>query len=332
MKALIKKLVEAAGPSGYEGQVRALVKAEILPLAEEVRVDSLGNLIARKGRKSQGGLRLMLAAHLDEIGLMVTHVDDNGFARVAMLGTAPRRTLIGGRVQFLNGASGVIGGERLNDREKLHSLEQVFIDTGATSQQDSPVRVGDVAVFDRPFLDLGRRIVAKSLDDRAGVAALIDVMRKLTTSPHEVYFVFTSQEEVGERGATVAAFGVDPDLAIAVDTTPSGDIPRKFSTEIALGKGPAIKVRDSAMIADPRIVRWMCSCAENAKIPYQLEILEGGTNDARAMQITRGGVPVGSISIPCRYTHTPSEMIDIEDVQNSVALIVELLSRPVSWS
>ncbi len=332
MKALIKKLVETAGPSGYEGAVRELVKAEILPLADEVRVDSLGNLIARKGRKSQAGMRLMLAAHLDEIGLMVTHVDDNGFARVAMLGTAPRRTLIGGRVKFLNGTYGVIGGERLNDRDKLHSLEQVFIDTGATSKQDSPVQVGDVAVYDRPCIDLGRRMVAKSMDDRAGVAAMIEVMRKLKDSPHEVYFVFTSQEEVGERGATVAAYGIDPDLAIALDTTPSGDIPRELSPKIALGKGPAIKVRDLGMIADPRVVRWMCSTADNAKIPYQLEILEGGTNDARAMQLTRGGVPAGSISIPCRYTHTPSEMIDIEDVQNSVALVVELLSRTVSWS
>jgi len=220
----------------------------------------------------------------------------------------------------------------LNDREKLHSLEQVFIDTGATSNQDSPVQVGDVAVYDRPFIDLGRRMVAKSMDDRAGVAAMIEVMRKLKDSPHEVYFVFTSQEEVGERGATVAAYSIDPDLAIALDTTPSRDIPRELSPKIALGKGPAIKVRDSGMIADPRVVRWMCSTADNAKIPYQLEILEGGTNDARAMQITRGGVPAGSISIPCRYTHTPSEMIDIEDVQNSVALVVELLSRTVSWS
>lgn len=332
MKALIKKLVETAGPSGYEGPVRDLVKSEAAPLADDLRVDALGSLIARKGQKSKDGLRIMLAAHLDEIGLMITHVDENGFARFAALGTTPTHTLVGGRVQFLNGAYGVISGERLDDREKLHSVEECFIDTGATSRADSPVQVGDVAVFDRPFLDFGKRITGKAMDNRAGVAVMIEVMRKLKSSPHEIYFVFTSQEEVGERGATAAAYGIDPELAIAIDTTPSSDVPRMREVEIALGKGPAIKVRDTGMISDPRIVRWMSETADNAKIPYQLEILEGGTGAARAMQLVRGGVKAGCISIPCRYSHSPSELVDFEDLHNSVALCLELLSRPVPWS
>ncbi len=332
MKTLIKQLVETDGPSGYEAPVRELIKKEIASLADDFRADALGNLIARKGRKSQNGLRIMLSAHIDEIGLMVAHVDENGFARVSGLGAALPETLAGGRVRFLNGVQGVIGVERQDNESKLPELSKIYIDTGARSREDSPVRVGDVAVFERPYLDLGRRIVAKAMDNRAGTAVLIEAMRGLGESPHELYFVFTAQEEVGNRGATVAAYGVDPHLAITIHVTPAGDTPKARPAEIALGKGPAIKVRDSSMISDPRVVRWMTETAENAKIAYQLEILESGTNEASAIQISRGGVPAGCISIPCRYLHTPSEMIDVGDAQNCVALVVELLNRPVPWS
>ncbi len=331
MKALIQQLSEATGPSGYEAPVRELVKSAVAGLADELRVDALGNLIASKGSKSQDGLRVILTAHLDEIGLMVTHVDEKGFARFATLGDALPQTLIGARVRFLNSAQGVIGGEQLDSGEKLHRLDQVYIDTGAAGREKSLVQVGDVAVFDRPFLDLGQRMVGKALDNRVGVAAVIEVMRRLETTPHEIYFTFTAQKVVGDRGATVAAYGVDPQLAISLQVTPSGDTPKARLAEIALGHGPAIKVRDSGMICDPRVVRWMTETAENAKIAYQLEILEGGTSEARAIQITRGGVPAGCVSIPCRYLHTSSELIDYEDVQKSVALVVELLSRPVPW-
>jgi len=331
MKALIKKLVETAGPCGYEGPVRELVKTEIASLVDDLRIDALGNLIARKGEKSQDGLRILLTAHMDETGLMVSHVDEHGFARFTMLGQIPQHPLIGARVRFLNGACGVIGGERLENGEKLHSLEQVFIDTGAKNRAESPVRIGDVAVFDQPFLDLGKRMLAKALDNRAGVAALIEVIRKLRVSPHEITFAFTTQEEPGERGASVAAYRIDPQLALSIDASPSGDTPKARSTEISLGKGPAIKVRDTGMIANPGVVRWMIETADNAKIAYQLEIREGGTSEARAVQISRGGVPTGCVSIPCRYDHTPSEMIDLSDVQNSVKLVTELISRPISF-
>lgn len=331
MKALIKQLVETDGPSGYEGPVRELVKREITPLVDDIQVDALGNLIARKGSKKQDGLRIMLSAHIDEIGLMVAHVDENGFARVSGLGTAPPQTLIGGRVRFLNGAQGVIGAERLENGDKLPDMSRVYIDTGAASREESPVRVGDVAVFERPFLDLGRRLVAKAMDNRAGVAVMIEVMRRLEKSPHELVFAFTAQEEVGDRGAGVAAYGIEPQLALSIHVTPGSDTPRVRPAGIALGKGPAIKVRDRSMISDPRVVRWMTETAENAKIAYQLEILENGTNEASAVQVSRSGVPAGSISIPCRYLHTPSEMIDLADAENCAALVIELLSRPVSW-
>jgi endoglucanase len=190
-----------------------------------------------------------------------------------------------------------------------------------------------VAAFERPFVDLGQRLVSKAMDDRISVAVLIETLRQLAVqkiqTPNQVFFVFSVQEEVGVRGATAAAFGLDPDLGLAVDVTGSGDTPRGLKMETALGKGPAIKVRDAGMLADPRVVRWMADSAEKAGLPYQMEILEGGSTDARAMQISRAGIPAGCLSIPCRYIHSPSEMVDISDVENSVHLLVELLRQPV---
>lgn len=329
MKSLIKTLVEAVGPSGYEGAVRDLVKAEVSGMADEMRVDALGNLIVRKGSKKADGLRIMLTAHMDEIGLIATHIDENGFVRFTSIGVVRPNTLLGSRVRFINGVSGVIGGERLENAGSVHNFEKLFIDVGATSRDDCPVKVGDLLVFDRPMLDLGNRLVAKAMDDRVSVAILIDVLHKLKKTPHEVYFVFTTQEEVGIRGVVTAAYGIDPDLGIAVDVTATGDTPKGLRMEVKLGEGPAIKVRDGGMISDPRVVRWMAATAEAVKIPYQLEILEGGSTDARGIQLTRAGVPVGCVSIPCRYIHTPSEMVDYHDVQNAVALLVELISKPI---
>ena len=328
MKALIQKLVESYGPSGYETQIRAVVRAEVEPYADEIQVDALGNLIVRKGSLKAGGSRIMLAAHIDEIGVIATHVDEKGFVRFTTLGGVRPHTCMGGRVRFMNGAQGVIGSEPLEDRSKVSTFEQFFIDVGHSSREGHPVRVGDVAAFDRPFVDLGERMVAKSMDDRIGAADLIEALRQLKDSPHQVFFVFSTQEEVGIRGATTAAFGIDPDLGLAVDVTGTGDTP-KARMEVSLGKGPAIKVRDAGMLADPRVVDWMVRTAEKAHLPYQLEILEGGSTDARAMQLTRAGVPAGCLSIPCRYIHSPSEMVDTQDVQNSVRLMVELLSHPV---
>jgi endoglucanase len=333
MKALIQKLVEATGPSGHEQEVRELVRAEIAAHADELQVDPLGNLIARKNpsRKGAGGgvHRLMLAAHMDEIGLMVTHVDDNGYARFTSIGGVYPRHLNGGRVRFMNGAQGVIGTERTQPSSQWLSLEKHFIDLGANSSADCPVRVGDVAAFERPLLDLGGRLAAKAMDDRVGVAVLVETLKRLKKSPYEVYFVFSVQEEVGLRGATTAAYAIEPEIGLAVDVTDSGDTPKGVQMEVALGKGPAIKVRDGGMLSDPRVVDWLVSAAQGAGLPYQLEVLLGGTTDARAMQVSRTGVPTGALSIPCRYVHSPSEMVDYQDVQNAVQLLLECLARPL---
>jgi endoglucanase len=233
----------------------------------------------------------------------------------------------------LNGASGVIGLERSEEAAKAPTFEQMFIDLGADNKTNCPVQVGDVAAFDRPFTDLGDRLVSKALDDRIGVAVIIEALRRLASgspaTPHEVYFVFSVQEEVGVRGATTASFGLDPDVGLAVDVTDTGDTPKSRPMQVSLGKGPAIKVRDSGMLADPRIVDWMARTAEAAGLPYQLEILERGSTDARAIQLSRAGVPAGCLSVPCRYIHSPSEMVATQDVLQAVSLLVELLSHPI---
>ena len=331
MKPLIQKLVESVGPTGYESQVRSVVREEIEAYVDEVRVDAMGNLIARKGKVEPDGLKLMLAAHIDEIGVMVTQVDENGFVRFTTLGGVRPYYCIGGRVRFLNGTAGVISLEPMDDATKLPTFEQLYIDLGLTSNVDAPVNIGDVATFDRPFLDLGNRLVAKALDDRIGAAVLIATLHQLKSTPHQLYFVFSVQEEVGVRGATTAAFGIDPDLGLAVDVTKTGDTPQrtKVRMEVSLGKGPAIKVRDGGMLADRRVVDWMVRAAEKLGLPYQMEILEAGSTDARAMQLTRAGVRAGCLSIPCRYVHSPSEMVDLSDVQHAVQLLVELVSHPV---
>ena len=328
MNDLIKKLVETPGPSGYEDKIRAAVQEEIQDFADEIRVDALGNLIARKGKKQANGMRIMISAHIDEIGLMVTHVDANGFVRFIGIGGINPLTCLGGRVLFMNGVRGVIGIEKLEGKE-IPTLDKLFIDVGATSQENCPVGVGDVCGFERPFMALGDRLVAKSMDDRIAAVVSIETMRALKKSPHEVYFVFSVQEEVGLRGAITAAYGVDPDLGLAVDVTRSGDTPKTIKMETALGKGPAIKVRDASFIADPRVVNWMVNTAKSEGIPYQMEVLEAGGTDGRAIQLTRAGVPAGCLSIACRYIHSPSEMVDANDVKNAVKLLTALLSKEV---
>jgi tetrahedral aminopeptidase len=333
MKSLIQRLIEIPGPSGYEKQIRDAIRAEVEPLADEVRVDALGNLIVRVGQQREQGLRILMAAHMDEIGVIATHIDEQGFVRFLPVGGVMPRTCIGGRVRFLSGAQGVIGIERMSAMDRMPGFENLFIDLGVPSKRDCPVHVGEMAVFERPFIDLGKRIASKALDDRIGVAILVETLRRMKSesvqTPHELYFVFSVQEEVGSRGAAVAAFGVEPDLGIAVDVTGSGDTPNGAKMDTALGKGPAIKVRDQGMLSDPRVVDWMVKTAKKAAIPYQMEILERGSTDAQLIQLSRAGVPSGCISIASRYIHSPSEMLDMDDVENAVRLMVALLQAPV---
>jgi putative aminopeptidase FrvX len=333
VKALIKELTEAFGPSGYEDAVRELIKKRIAGYVDDMRVDAMGSLIALKKGQAQNGVEkrtIMLAAHMDEIGVIISHVDDKGFLRFSAVGGVNALTLLGSRVVFADGSSGVFGRERPDKPDEYPRIEKMYLDVGAPDKAHLSKKVGDVAAFTRPFVDLGTRLVAKAFDDRIGCAVLVQTAAELKRPPHDVYFVFTVQEEVGLRGALTSAFGVQPDVGIAVDITLSGDTPEAWPMAVSLGAGPAVKVKDRGMLAHSGVKSWMAATAERLEIPYQFEVLETGTTDAMAIQTSRAGVAAGVLSIPTRYAHTPSEMIDYSDVQNAVKLLIGLLSGPVT--
>ena len=328
MKDLIKQLTEAYGPPGYEQDVRHIIQNHIAAYADHSEVDALGNLhIVKNG--TGDGIKVMLAAHMDEVGLMISHIDEQGFGRFTTLGGVKPETLVGNRAIFTNGALGIINAEKWPRNDRLdRSHSKLYLDFGVKDKKEVPVRIGDVAGFERPFVDLGEALVAKSMDDRIGCAILIQVLQQLEITPHEVHFVFTVQEEVGTRGAITAAYKVHPDVAIAIDVTDSGDVPERKHFDVKMGHGPAIKVMDRGMLAHPGLKKWLVDTATRNKIPYQMEILTLGTTDARAMQVTREGSAAGALSIPCRHVHTPSEMISYSDVQHAVKLLLALLSGP----
>lgn len=332
MKELIRQLVEAYGPSGHEAQIRALIEEQVAPHADKVRTDAMGNLIALK-RGSGDGKPVMIAAHMDEIGLVVTYIDEKGFLRFSPTGGVSPVTLVGSRVRFANGTTGVIGWEkwfRPEGNTSRPELSELYIDVGATGRDDTPVGVGDAAGFVRPFEDLGQRLIAKSMDNRISCAVAIQALSEMGETPNDLYFCFTAQEEVGTRGAITASYGIEPALGLAVDVTLVGDTPKARPMAVSLGEGPAIKIMDSGMLAHPGVVRWMIEAAESLEIRYQREVLQGGSTDARSIQLSRAGVPAGCLSIPCRYVHTPSEMVDYGDVQNAVKLLVTLLTGEIN--
>jgi len=323
MLELTRKLVESWGPSGYEHRIRDLIREEVAALSDEITVDGLGNLICRVG---SGGVKVLIAAHMDEIGLMANYQEpESGYLRFTNLGGLRQDTLNGNRVQFEDGTVGVIavqegGGKALGD---------FYIDVQDDSGGNA-TPVGQPAGFMREMQMRGARIVAKSLDDRIGCVVAIEAMRRLERStPNELYFAFTVQEEVGLRGAKTAAQGLHPDVGIAIDVTGSGDQIRGHKMQVKLGGGAAIKVHDPGLVVPAAIKNWMIERCEADGIPYQLELLAGGTTDASAIQMADAGVPSGCISIPTRYLHTTSETVDIGDVNACIDLLSALLANPI---
>ena len=325
MKDMIKKLTEEYGPSGSENKVTEIIKKEIAPFVDEVKLDKMGSLVATK---KGDGAKVMLAAHMDEIGLIVTHIDKKGFLRFSAVGGVSSFRLSGLRVIFDNGQIGVIDLEKVSDPGKA-GLDKMFIDIGAKSKEEaeSKVSIGDFAVFRQDFVDLGNRVVSKAMDDRIGCVILMETAKRLKNSSNEIHFVFTVQEEVGCRGAETSAYAIKPDLGIAVDVTRTGDMPEAATMEVALGKGPAIKVRDSSIIVPPKVRQFLIQTAKELDMPYQLEVLESGGTDAGPMQRSRGGVPSGVISIPTRHLHSPSEMVDINDTEGCIKLLTAVLEK-----
>ncbi|NLW55924.1 MAG: M42 family metallopeptidase [Firmicutes bacterium] len=323
MKELIRKLTSVSSPSGREEPVRALIKEEITKHADEIWEDKLGNLIAAK---HGGKTKVLLAAHMDEIGVIVTDIDEQGFLRFSNVGGINPQRLVGQRARFANGTIGVFGAEKLEENQKL-TLSKLYLDIGARSAEEArqKVSVGEIATFYHEFSDLGERIVAKALDDRIGCAILIEALKRVANPQNDLYCTFTVQEEVGLRGARTAAFGIDPDLGIAIDVTGTGDTPEAERLAIKLGQGAAIKVKDNSLITHPMVKDLLTDLATKNNIPYQFEVLPFGGTDSGAIQLTKAGVPAGVISIPCRYLHTPSEMVDLNDVEAAVRLVVAVM-------
>lgn len=323
MKELIKELTEAYGPSGDEANIGNIIFEKIKPFADYISFDKMGNLIARKVGPND---KIMLSAHMDEIGVIVTSIDENGFLRFSNIGGLSPFTLIGERVLFKNGTIGVFGKEKLDNIKDL-KFNKMYIDIGVSSKEEAleKVNIGDAASFYRICDMSSNYIISKSLDNRVGCAILIQVLKQLKQTKYDTYFVFTVQEEVGLRGAKTATFGINPDLAISVDVTPTGDTPEAPKKAIDLSKGPAIKIIDRSIICHPKVREQLITAAKQRNIPYQLEVTETGGTDVGAIHVTRAGIPSGGISIPCRYIHTSSEMVHLKDIKRSVDLLLAVL-------
>ncbi len=318
---LLAKLAQAYGASGNESVVRDIIISEIKKYCDDYEVDAMGNLIAHK---KGNGVKVMFAAHMDEIGIIVTHIDKNGYLRFSKVGGLYIRDLVHRRVRFSNGVVGVIGSEE-DEFNKKPDIRRLYIDIGADTRDEASksVSIGDTAVFCGETVVSGNRIISKALDNRAGCYILISAMKKIKRNKNDLYFVFTTQEEVGLRGAKAAAYSVDPDYAIAIDVTDTGDTPECNVMDVKLGRGAAIKVMDSSIICDVDVRMVLIETAKKNKIPYQIEIMSDGGTDAGAVHLTRAGIKTGGISLPTRYIHSPSEMADIKDLEACCELLIK---------
>jgi len=328
MKETLKKVCNTYGPTGNETVIASVIKEMLEGHVDSSSIDAMGNLIAYK-KGSGEGKKIMLAAHMDQIGLMATYIEDNGFIRVATVGGMAPYRIVNRQVRFEDGTSGVVGQETKVPRKPTElTVNHLYIDIGAYSKEDAAkkVKVGDIAVFMSEFLEMGQCASSAAMDNRAGCAVLIETMRNLGDVVDDIYAVFTTQEEVGLRGARAAAFGIKPDYGVALDVTPAGDTPESMLFTVDLGKGAAVKIKDNSLICNPSIVKWLEDAAINANITWQREVLSYGGTAAGAMQLSRGGVPSGVISVPCRYVHSPAETVDIRDVVGATKLLITALT------
>lgn len=332
--SLLSALTEAAGPSGREERVREIVAAELGPLCDSVEVDPLGNLHARRGA---GPWRLMLAAHMDEVSLMATHVDDRGFVRVIPVGGWDARTLVGQRVvvhgrRDLEGVVGMTPVHLLDRKERGRNLEvtDLAIDLGLPAATVRElVRPGDAATRTRPLRRIGDLVTGKALDDRVGVFVMIEAVRRAGPSPAEVVATATVQEEVGLRGARVAATRMRPRVALAIDTCPANDGPGAPSSgpSTRLGEGAAIRVMDASAIGSPQLVALLARIAEDEGIPHQFHVADKGGTDTGSLQLAGEGAVAGCVSIPTRYVHSSVEAVHPDDVEASIRLVAALIGR-----
>ncbi|HJJ52790.1 MAG TPA: M42 family metallopeptidase [Methanocorpusculum sp.] len=334
INALLEKLSNANGISGAEGAVAKIIRDEVAPYVDEITTDRMGNLVAiKKG----DDFKIMLAAHMDEIGLMVQYIDEKGFIRFVGVGGWYNPVLVSQRV-ILHGEKGDVPGVlgmkpphvmEEADRKKPIELANLFIDVGAHSAEEVEamgITVGTTVTIDRDYQPLaGTVVTGKALDNRVGCAMLIGALKEMETK-HTIYAVFTVQEEVGLKGAKTAAFSLNPDVAVATDVTIPGDSPgiERRKAPVFMGEGPVVVMVSASgrgHLADPRMVDWLKKTAKKHDIKIQLEVGDGGNTDASAINFERGGIPSVPVSVPARYIHSPVEVIDLKDLQGAIELL-----------
>jgi len=336
----LEKLSNANGVTGREGEVRELMKQYLKPYVDEVREDRLGNLIAfKKGNKDAP--TVMLAAHMDEVGLMIKNIKKKGFLQFVKVGGIDDRILLAQKVIVHTDKgplTGVIGSkpvhiQTVEEQKKVIDADRLFIDIGAKDKEEAEkmgVQVGDVVSFDTKFVQIGENVVlGKALDDRVGCAIMIETMKGLQKVDCNVYAVGTIQEEVGLRGATIAAFQVEPDVGIALDATVAGGMPgvEEGKAPAKMGEGPVLTVADAGLIAHPKVLRLLIDSAKEHKIPYQLETGIRGATDAARISLSREGVPSGVISVAARYIHSPAAILNLDDAEKAVKLAVAAIRK-----
>lgn len=330
MVDLLKKLTEANGVSGDEGQVRDIIKEEILPYVDKVYIDGIGNLIAYKKGTSDNAKKLMLCAHMDEVGFIISGFSDDGMLKFKTVGGIDPRVMVSKRVVIGEDRHpGVLGIKAIHlqeagERNKAVKVKQMYIDVGATSVEEAKkiVKLGDYATFDTTFSPIGEnRVKAKALDDRVGCAVLMEILKE--TYACDIYACFTVQEEVGLRGAGVAAYHVAPDMALVIEGTTCSDVPgvdgHMYST--IMGEGPAISMMDGTSIIKSDMVNRLIELAKDNDISFQIKKGATGGNDAGRIHLSREGVKTAVISVPCRYIHSPVSVLDLDDLNNTVRLV-----------
>jgi putative aminopeptidase FrvX len=337
---VLEKLSNANGVTGREDEVRDLMKKYLKPYVDETRIDRLGNILAlKKGKKDAP--TVMLAAHMDEVGLMIKNITKRGFLQFAKVGGIDDRILFAQKVIVHTDKApltGVIGSKPPHiqtdeERKKVLEADKLFIDVGAKDKKEAEkmgVHIGDVVSFDTKFARVGKDVVVgKAFDDRVGCSMIIEVMRRLPKVDCNVYAVGTIQEEVGLRGATIAAFQVAPDVGIALEATVAGDMPgvREGEAPAKMREGPVLTVADAGLITHPKILKLLINSAKEHKIPYQLETGIRGATDASKIALTREGVPSGIISVAARYIHSPAAILNLNDVEKAVQLAVAAIQN-----
>lgn len=327
LRDTLKTMLSAWGPSGCEHNVAEAVKTLLHGHVDSIRSDALGNLIVEKYGSDDNAKRIMISAHMDHIGLVVTAIEKEGFLRVTSVGGIGMKQSEYRRVVFESGVEGVLVSQPVKVGEAR--LSDLYIDIGAADREEAltMVQVGDMAVYAPEIFPLGKhRIAAPAMDNRIACALLVELLLYAEEQKNTIVGVFSTQEEVGTRGAMVAAYAVKPDLGLGIDVTAWGDTPEIKIPAVKLGEGPAVKIMDRSMVASPSVRDALFDAAEAAGVPVQREVLPFGGTDGAAIQHSRGGVPAGTLSIPCRYVHSACEVIDMRDMEGALKLLLQFVN------